>query len=1366
MEFDFDTETITPNENGNIKIGGTGCLIIPQGTTSQRPLTPISGMLRYNTELSTVEHYNTSESSWSLVPSLPPQTGNAGKQLMTDGTELIWDYSNYDSRNVMLTWGGNLFGQLGDGTTISKSSPVQIGSLNNWVRISSNSYNTAAIDTEGRLWTWGLNSDGQLGNGTTTAVSSPVQVGSLTDWKEISVSKNCMFAIKKNKTLWAWGANGNGELGDGTTTQKSSPVQIGTLNIWEYVSTNWQHTAAIDSFGNLWTWGYNGSGQLGDGTTTNRSSPVQVGSLTDWAVVSCGYNHTAAISTDGNIWTWGDDSYGQLGDGIDTLVSIPTQLFTFGAAGWTSIATGYGSTCGIRQDGSLWSWGLNSAGQLGDGTMTDQSLPTIVDNSSAWVHINGFDYSYIAVKNDGTLWTWGYNGSGQLGDGTTTNRSSPVQVGTLTDWSRIKTNFGIAETHSIGLKTNSKVLPLASGGTGLGYTGIAQQLIGMSYDNQSLEYKTLRNGAGIQISYLPGIIEITSTNNGTVTSVGVSGGTTGLTTSGGPITNSGTITLGGTLGIANGGTGQTTANAALNALLPSQTGNNGRVLASNGTNASWAALSNGTVTSVGVSGGTTGLTTSGGPITGSGTITLGGTLGIANGGTGLTSVIIGNILYGSGTNTLAALTAGAAGTVLTSAGAAAPTWGKVALSSIADIGQLSVLGRSTGSVGPVAAINAGIDDSILRRSSSVVGFGSINLASSVAVGSSVLSASNGGTGQSTYAIGDMLYSGSSNTLTKLTGNITTTKQFLSQTGTGSASAAPSWSTVTKSDVGLNLVENTALSTWVGSSNITTLGTISTGTWNATNISIAKGGTGLSTTPTNGQLLIGNGTNYTLATLTQGTGMTITNGAGSITVTNAGVTSIAGTTDQITASASTGAVTLSLPSFVAAPGRVQVPSYLHQTTTSTSAAGTDQATATGVQFRYTIVTSVAAGTGVRLPASPDPYGNEIYIRNAGANSLNIYPQTSGTIGTLAVNAPLVLPAGQETTLVHYSLNQWYVTEPILNAGTNTTLTTGSGSYSYNAIPSGSTTQVQYNNAGTFAGAANVTIDNNDLILAYSASPVTPAADQVKLFGRKLANRMLPAMVGPSGLDACMQPAIWRQKVAWWNPPGNATTVPGVLGMAAPTAVGTATSRTVATTNLMSRTRRLGYVSAATAGALCGHYATTAQYTTGTGSDLGGFFYSCRFAFSDAASVAGARAFIGMTSSTAAPSNVQPNTLTNCIGVAQLSTDATQMYIVYGGSVAQTAIALGTDFPPMTAAGVTNGVVYDLTIFSPPSLNAVVYYRLERIGTTFMAEGTLSGTPGTTTPANTTLLAHRAWRTNNTTLSAVGVDIINVYIETDY
>lgn len=313
--------------------------------------------------------------------------------------------------------------------------------------------------------------------------------------------------------------------------------------------------------------------------------------------------------------------------------------------------------------------------------------------------------------------------------------------------------------------------------------------------------------------------------------------------------------------------------------------------------------------------------------------------------------------------------------------------------------------------------------------------------------------------------------------------------------------------------------------------------------------------------------------------------------------------------------------------------------------------------------------------------------------------------------------------------------------------------------------GSTGQIQYNASGVLTGASNVLVDNNDLVSAVNASPVSPSIG-VKKFGVSLASRVMLGMLGPKGNSYVPQPALFSQVVSCWRPPGNATTVPGVFGFAAPTALGTATARTVATTNIMSRTKRLGYVSSATAGSFAGHYQPAAQYTVGSGAGLGGFFYSCRFAFSDAAAVAGVRAFVGLSSSVATATNVEPSTIVNCIGLAQLSTDTTQLYLVYGGSVAQTAIGLGVNFPPMAATGATGGNVYVLTLFSVGTENGIIYYRVERLGTTYVTEGTLTpAVVGTQTPASTTLLAHRAWRCNNATALAAAIDIVNIYIETD-
>lgn len=245
------------------------------------------------------------------------------------------------------------------------------------------------------------------------------------------------------------------------------------------------------------------------------------------------------------------------------------------------------------------------------------------------------------------------------------------------------------------------------------------------------------------------------------------------------------------------------------------------------------------------------------------------------------------------------------------------------------------------------------------------------------------------------------------------------------------------------------------------------------------------------------------------------------------------------------------------------------------------------------------------------------------------------------------------------------------------------------------------------------------------LVNSPAVTAPRSNTARLYGRTIANRSFPAFIGVSNMDSVVQPSIWRQKVACWNPPGNATTLPGVDGMNAPTALGTATTRAVATTNLLTRTRRLCYASAATAAAFCGHYGTLAQWTTGTGACLGGFFYSCRFAITDPAAVTGARMFIGMRNLVAAPTNVEPNTLANHIGITQLSNDATQLQFICRGAADGSTTPLGTNFPPMAGVGATNGIVYDLTIYSSPNDNGAVTMRLERLGTSYVVEQKYSG-----------------------------------------
>ena len=277
----------------------------------------------------------------------------------------------------------------------------------------------------------------------------------------------------------------------------------------------------------------------------------------------------------------------------------------------------------------------------------------------------------------------------------------------------------------------------------------------------------------------------------------------------------------------------------------------------------------------------------------------------------------------------------------------------------------------------------------------------------------------------------------------------------------------------------------------------------------------------------------------------------------------------------------------------------------------------------------------------------------------------------------------------------------------------------------------------------------------LTLPDTQNPVTPGADYGTIFIKKIAGRLMAAQVGPSGLYTTLQANLGGNKVALWMPPGGSVTVPGVFGMAALTATGTATSRAVATTNLLALMTRLGYVSAATAGALAGAREAVAKYTTGAGPGLGGFFARYRFGVSDPATVAGARMFVGLDALTAAPTNIDPSTKVNCVGVGQIAA-SDNLQIIYGKATANTPIDLGADFPANTAAD-----AYELNLFSPPA--GGVHWQVRRLNTAFEASGFLASAD---TPAATTLLCHQLWRCNNATALAVGLDVCGIYIETDH
>jgi alpha-tubulin suppressor-like RCC1 family protein len=344
----------------------------------------------------------------------------------------------------LFTWGEGDYGALGDGTITDRSSPstTAAGGIN-WKQVAGAFGTYAAVKTDGTLWTWGANPLGGLGNNTVTNRSSPgTTSGGGTNWKQVSCGYQHTAAIKADGTLWTWGGNTTGELGTGNTTLRSSPgTTAGGGTNWKQVSGGLLCTAAVKTDGTLWTWGRNVNGMLGTGNTTSRSSPgTTAGGGTTWNTVACGGagNYTTAIKTDGTLWTWGLNDFGQLGDGTVTNRSSPVTT-AGGGTNWKQVSAGYYMWAAVKTDGTLWTCGYNSFGQLGNGTSgaaNRRSSPgTTAGGGTTWKEASASLSCTFGLKTDGTLWSWGYNLYGFLGTGNTTNRSSPgTVIGGITNW--------------------------------------------------------------------------------------------------------------------------------------------------------------------------------------------------------------------------------------------------------------------------------------------------------------------------------------------------------------------------------------------------------------------------------------------------------------------------------------------------------------------------------------------------------------------------------------------------------------------------------------------------------------------------------------------------------------------------------------------------------------------------------------------------------------------------------------------------------------------------------------------------------------------------------------------------------------------
>ena len=333
--------------------------------------------------------------------------------------------------------------------------------------VSVGSDHSMAVKSDGTVWTWGDNSWGQLGDGTRHHRSRPVNVEGLADVISILGGSFYTSVLKSDGSVWGWGTNHYGLLGDSVGEKQYSPIENSLIDNVISIKSGSSHMVALKRDGTVWTWGDNKYGQLGDGTSDTRYTPVRSVGMSGVAAIASGYSHTVALKSDGTIWTWGRNNEGQLGNG-STIVKSNTPLRVIGLTGVIAIAADGYMTMALRSDGSVWAWGENASGQLGDGTTTDRNYPAkikglssistisaggaiafaIDQQGAAWFwgshetlittprRVAGFDYvdaieasggQVLLIQDDGTAWSWGRNPRG-LGDGSTTYSLNPVNV--------------------------------------------------------------------------------------------------------------------------------------------------------------------------------------------------------------------------------------------------------------------------------------------------------------------------------------------------------------------------------------------------------------------------------------------------------------------------------------------------------------------------------------------------------------------------------------------------------------------------------------------------------------------------------------------------------------------------------------------------------------------------------------------------------------------------------------------------------------------------------------------------------------------------------------------------------------------------
>jgi alpha-tubulin suppressor-like RCC1 family protein len=362
-----------------------------------------------------------------------------------------------DNHGDVWVWGNSVFGEFGQSVVFPRTPTSVVGVTKTFCEINTEAFFNIALTSGGRLWSWGNNVNGELGNNTVTMVRTPVSVaGAVKTFSGITAGQNHSYAIDKSGRLWAWGSNVFGQLGDNSVTSRRTPVSVlGAVKTFCKISAGYTHSLAIDKNGRAWAWGLNTNAQLGINALTSRRTPTSVlGTVKTFCQISGGSAHSLAIDKNGRGWAWGQNSVGQIGDNSITTRSTPVSL-AGAVKTFCKITAGEQFSGSIDKNGRSWFWGVNTSGQLGDFTTTSRRTPVSVRGAiKTFCEISAGSAHVAAIDKDGRIWTWGSNSAGQLGDNSLTNRSTPISVlGTVKTFCKV----GGGTAHTIAIDKNGLV---------------------------------------------------------------------------------------------------------------------------------------------------------------------------------------------------------------------------------------------------------------------------------------------------------------------------------------------------------------------------------------------------------------------------------------------------------------------------------------------------------------------------------------------------------------------------------------------------------------------------------------------------------------------------------------------------------------------------------------------------------------------------------------------------------------------------------------------------------------------------------------------------------------------------------------------